>query len=70
MTPDQIVINSVKAKTPVSRHRAGAGRMPDQTVEARIAPKSLGSHGQETAGVGHFSKTVRNRVLRSSNQTH
>jgi hypothetical protein len=35
-----------------------------QTVEARIAPKSPGSHGQETTGVGHFSKAVRNRVLR------
>jgi hypothetical protein len=55
VTPDQIVINSV-----------GAG----QTVEARITPKSPGSHGQETTGVGHFSKAVRNRILRSSNQTH
>jgi hypothetical protein len=45
VTPDQIVINGVKVKTPVSRHRAGAGRMPDQAVESRIAPKSHDSHG-------------------------
>jgi hypothetical protein len=40
-----------------------------QTVEARIAPKGPGSHGQQTTGVDHFSKAVRNRVLRSPNQT-
>ena len=39
MTPDPIVTNSVKVKTPVSGHSAGAGRMPGQTVEARIAQK-------------------------------